>query len=140
MAKTYLVPVDFSKGSDRALDRAMKLAREDRAKLIVLHAIVVNFAFPLEAGFADIFAILEGNAQKSMRALVRRKRLKPGRFRAVLVRTLNAADAIAETAKKTRASMIVMGSHGRTGFKRLMIGSVAERTLRLAECPVLVVK
>jgi nucleotide-binding universal stress UspA family protein len=43
-------------------------------------------------------------------------------------------------AKKLKASMIVMGSHGRTGVSRLMLGSVAERTLRYAECPVLIVK
>jgi hypothetical protein len=43
-------------------------------------------------------------------------------------------------AKEIRASMIIMGSHGRTGFRRLMLGSIAERTLRYAECPVLIVK
>jgi nucleotide-binding universal stress UspA family protein len=47
---------------------------------------------------------------------------------------------IAAVAKKSRAAMIVMGSHGKTGFQRFMLGSVAERTLRYAHCPVLIVK
>lgn len=140
MAKTYLVPVDFSIGSDAALDRALKLAKEDRAKLVLLHVISMNFAFPLQAGFTDIFGILEENAKKNLRRLVRRRRLRPGQFRALFVQGINPADEIAATAKKVRAAMIIMGSHGRTGFKRLMIGSVAERTLRQAECPVLIVK
>jgi nucleotide-binding universal stress UspA family protein len=47
---------------------------------------------------------------------------------------------IVNQAKKARAAMIIMGSHGRTGLKRLVVGSVAERTLRYARCPVLIVK
>jgi nucleotide-binding universal stress UspA family protein len=139
-SKTYLVPVDFSKGAEAALDAAVKLAKENRAKLILLHVISTAFAFPLEAGFVDIFETLEKNARDSMRKLVRRKRLKPRQCRSILVTGINPADVIAATAKKSRASMIVMASHGRTGFQRFMLGSVAERTLRYAECPVLIVK
>lgn len=49
-------------------------------------------------------------------------------------------NAIIETAKEERANLIVVGSHGRTGISRLLMGSVAERVIGLAECPVLVVK
>ncbi|HTM08712.1 MAG TPA: universal stress protein [Verrucomicrobiae bacterium] len=140
MAKTYLVPVDFSRGSEAALDRALKLAKEDRAKLVLLHVISINFAFPLQAGFTDIIEIMEENAKKNLRSLLRRKRLRPGQVRSLLVRGISPADDISAMAKKLRAAMIIMGSHGRTGFKRLMIGSVAERTLRQAQCPVLIVK
>jgi nucleotide-binding universal stress UspA family protein len=140
MAKTYLVPVDFSRGSEAALDRALKLAKEDRAKLVLLHVISINFAFPLQAGFTDIVEIMEENAKKNLRSLLRRKRLRPGQVRSLLVRGISPADDISAMAKKLRAAMIIMGSHGRTGFKRLMIGSVAERTLRQAQCPVLIVK
>jgi nucleotide-binding universal stress UspA family protein len=58
----------------------------------------------------------------------------------VIVQRGDPARVIANQAKKTRARMIVMGSHGRTGLKRLVLGSVAERTLRYARCPVLIVK
>lgn len=140
MAKTYIVPVDFSKGSEAALDHAIRLAKENRAKLVLLHVVSTNFAFPLEAGFPEIFDALEKNARDGMKKLVRRKRLKAGRYRALLVTGFNPADVIAATAKRLGASMIVMGSHGRTGLQRFMIGSVAERTLRYARCPVLIVK
>jgi nucleotide-binding universal stress UspA family protein len=58
----------------------------------------------------------------------------------MVARGTNFADVIAKQAKKLRAAMIVMGSHGRTGLQRFLLGSVAERTLRYADCPVLIVK
>jgi nucleotide-binding universal stress UspA family protein len=79
-------------------------------------------------------------AQKQMERLVRRKKLKPGSFRSMIVRCGDPARVIANQARKARAKMIVMGSHGRTGLKRLMLGSAAERTLRYAPCPVLIAK
>lgn len=139
-AKTYLVPVDFSKGSEAALDHAIKLAKKSRGKLLLLHVISTNFAFPLEGDFSNILEILQKNAGDSMRTLIRRKGLKPIRCRSVIMLGMNPADVIATVARKSRAAMIVMGSHGRTGFQRFMLGSVAERTLRHAHCPVLIVK
>ena len=139
-SKTYLVPVDFSQGSEAALDQAIKMARENRGKLLLVHVISATFAFPLEVGFDDIFEILEKNARQSMKKLIQRKRLKPGQHRSVLITGLDPAQVIVSQAKKARASMIVMGSHGRTGLQRFMLGSVAERTLRYAQCPVLIVK
>src|SRR5574342_688618 len=122
--RVFLVPVDFSKGSEAALDLAIKLAKDERGKLLLVHVISVNFAFPLEVGFADIFETLERNARDSMERLVRRKRLKPAQYKALLITGINPAEAIAAAAKKNRAAMIVMGSHGRSGFQRLMLGSV----------------
>jgi nucleotide-binding universal stress UspA family protein len=139
-SKTYLVPVDFSKGSEIALDHAIKMAKENRGKLLLVHVISTNFPYPMDAGYSNIFDILEKNARDSMRALVRRKRLKPGQCRSVLMLGISPAEVIAALAKKSRAAMIIMGSHGRTGFQRLVLGSVAERTLRYAHCPVLIVK
>ena len=139
-SKTYLVPVDFSKGSEAALDSAIRIAKQHRGKLLLLHVISTAFAFPPETGFADIFEALEKNARESMQRLIRRKRLKPRQCRSMLIAGVNPADVIAAAAKKSRAAMIVMGSHGKTGFQRFMLGSVAERTLRYAHCPVLIVK
>lgn len=148
MAKgsTYLVPVDFSKTSEIALSHAMKLARENKAKLVLLH--VVSDSAWMAAGddvgsaqvLLDYIKAAEKNAAEEMRKLVRRKGFKPGGYRSVLIRGGEPASVIARQAKKSRASMIVMGSHGRTGFRRFVLGSVAERTLRYAECPVLIVK
>jgi nucleotide-binding universal stress UspA family protein len=139
-AKTYLVPVDFSKGSEAALDSAIRIVKEHRGKLLLLHVISTAYTFPLETGFPDIFETLEKNARESMTKLIRRKRLKPRQYRSMLIAGVNPADVIAAAAKKSRAAMIVMGSHGKTGFRRFILGSVAERTLRYAHCPVLIVK
>jgi len=139
-SKTYLVPVDFSKGSEAALRFAVGLAKKDRSKLIILHVVSAVFAFPLEAGFGDIIERIEQDARQALAKFTKRLRLKPGAFRLLLIRAVEPASAIADQAKKSHAAMIIMGSHGRTGLQRLMIGSVAERTLRYAHCPVLIVK
>ncbi len=139
-SKTYLVPVDFSKGSESALNKAIKLAGENKGKLLLVHVISTNFSFPLEVGFENIFEAMEKDARERMKKLVRRKGLKPGQYRSVLIRGMDTALLIADVARKSRASMVVMGSHGRTGIQRLMLGSVAERTLRYTKCPVLIVK
>ena len=139
-SKTYLVPVDFSKGSEAALRFAVKMAKKDRSKLLILHVVSIVFAFPLETGFGDIIDRLEQDARRAMVKLTKRLRLKPGTFRSILIKAVDPARAIGDQAKKSRAATIIMGSHGRTGLQRLMIGSVAERTLRYARCPVLIVK
>jgi nucleotide-binding universal stress UspA family protein len=135
---TFLVPVDFSQPSNAALDAAVAMARADKARLVVVHVVSTAFMFPLKPGFAEIFTRLDKNARDSMAKLLRRKRLRP--WRVLVLSGVNAADVIAATAKKCRATMIVMASHGKTGFDRWTLGSVAERTVRSAGCPVLIVK
>lgn len=143
--KTYLVPLDFSKASEAALNHAVKIAKRNKAKLLLLH-VISDSALLVSApeGGTDFFLQLlrglEENAKRLMKRVVDRKRLRPGQYRSLIVRGGNPAEAIARHAKKARASMIVMGSHGRTGLQRFFLGSVAERTLRYAECPVLIVK
>ena len=137
---TYLVPVDFSRGSERALDYALKLVREGKGRVIALHVIPAEIIYTPVAGRLDLYALLERDAQASFRKLSKRKRLKPEDCRFELARDANFAEAIARRAKKLGATMIVMGSHGRTGFQRFVLGSVAERTIRYADCPVLIVK
>lgn len=144
--KTYLVPVDFSKTSEVALDHAIKLAREDKSNLVLVHVIPTSammMAGPDVATaqmLADIDKSQLEDAQKQMDKLVRKKKLKAGSFKSVIVKRGDPAQVVANQAKKNRAAMIVMGSHGRTGLTRLVLGSVAERTLRYARCPILIVK
>jgi len=139
-SKTFLVPVDFSKGSEIALKHAIRMARESGGRLLLIHVISVTFAFPLEVGFTDLVESVEKEAREGFNRLARRMRLKSGEYRSIIVRGNDTAQAIAAMAKKAKASMIVMASHGRAGLKRLILGSVAERSLRYAECPVLIVK
>ncbi len=139
-ARVYLVPVDFSRGSEAALKHAAGLARENRGKLLLVHVIAESLIYPSEGAFIDYFAMAEKDAREKMKRLTRRLRLKPREYRALFFSGGDTARVIANQARRSRAAMIVMGSHGRTGLQRLMIGSVAERTIRYADRPVLIVK
>jgi len=118
----------------------MKLARERKAKLIALHVVPAELIYPPTGGRFDFYGLMERDARANFRKLLKRKRLQPKDCELVLARGTDFAEIIARQAKRLRASMIVMGSHGRTGLSRLLLGSVAERALRYAECPVLIVK
>jgi len=139
-AKSYLVPVDFSKGSEIALKHAMTIARENRGKLILVHVISTTALYSPEESYVSYIDILEKNAAAEFKKLIKRWRLKPQECRTIVLVAAETAEAIVRQAKKARAAMIIMGSHGRTGLQRFLLGSVAERTLRYAECPVLIVK
>jgi len=137
---TYLVPVDFSRRSDKAFEYALRLAREKRAKLIALHVVPAEIVYPPTGGRFEFYSLLERDARRNYEKLARRKKVRPAECRLLLARGVNYAEIIAQRARKLRAAMIIMGSHGRTGLQRFLIGSVAERTLRYAGCPVLIVK
>jgi nucleotide-binding universal stress UspA family protein len=137
---TYLVPLDFSRGSERALDYALDLARERKGKLVALHVVPAELIYPPTGGRFDFYRLLERDARENFSRLAKRKKLKPEDCRLIVARGTNFAEVIARQARKMRVAMIIMGSHGRTGLQRLLLGSVAERTLRYAECPVLIVK
>jgi nucleotide-binding universal stress UspA family protein len=139
-ANTYLVPIDFSRGSERALDYALRLARDQKTNVIALHVVPAELIYPPMGGRFDFYHLLERDARENFRRLAKRKKISPEECRLVLARGTNFAEVIVRQAKKLRASMIVMGSHGRTGLQRFILGSVAERTLRYADCPVLIVK
>jgi nucleotide-binding universal stress UspA family protein len=138
--KRYLVPVDFSRGSDKAFDHALKLARESRAKLIALHVVPVEMVYSPIADQFDLYDLMERETRENFRKFLKRKRLQPKDCELALARGTDFGRVIARQAKRLRASMIIMGSHGRTGLHRFLLGSVAERTLRYASCPVLIVK
>jgi len=127
---TYLVPVDFSPSSKLALRYAIRLARMKRGKLLLVHIV------PLVVQLATVAKFLRGELE----TMARRFGLKRGEYAILVLERPEAGRAIADMAKKSRAAMIVMGSHGRTRFQRFALGSVAERTVRYARCPVLVVK
>ncbi len=139
-SKKYLVPIDFSKGSEIALDYAMAMARDSKAQLILLHVVPAALVHPSEGTRFDLYVLLERDARENLSRLMQRKKINLAATQTVVTRGGNPAEIIARQAKRLGASMIIMGSHGRTGLPRLLLGSVAERTLRLAHCPVLIVK
>jgi len=139
-SQKYLVPLDFSKGSEVALDYAIALARRNKARLILLHVVPAATGYPSEAMRFDLYSLMERDAREDLVRLMKKKKLNPGAVQIMMMRGTSPAEMIARQAKKLHANMIIMGSHGRTGLQRLILGSVAERTLRLAGCPVLIVK
>jgi nucleotide-binding universal stress UspA family protein len=139
-ANTYVVSVDFSRSSERAFDFAIRLARERRGKVIALHVLPAETVYATIGPRIDFCTLMEREARANFAKLLKRKRLQPKDCELLVTRGIDFADIIARQAKRLRASMIVMGSHGRTGLRRFLLGSVAERTLRYAHCPVLIVK
>ena len=136
----FLVPVDFSHGSEKALDYALKMARKQGGKVVSLHVIPAELIYPQAGARFDLYGLMECDAKQNFQKLVKRKHLDSKNSTLVLARGTDFSAIIVRQAKKIGASMIIMGSHGRTGFRRFLLGSVAERTLRCATCPVLIVK
>ncbi len=142
--RRILAPTDFSSASSRALARAVEVARANGAELIVAY-VLVPIVPVVGDGYvpASTYAELEDSARRAGQrrldvALARVK--KAGvKARSVLLDGI-AADQIVRAAKKCRADLIVMGTHGRSGFSRFLLGSVAQRVLTLAPCAVLTVR
>lgn len=138
-SKTYLVPIDFSRGSQIAFRHAARLAGKNKGKLLLVH-VVPPLSYPVGALLPKYFLSMGRQAKYALEKMARRQGLQKNRLRPLVLESADAARVIADQAKKSRAAMIVMGSHGRTGLERAVLGSIAERTLRYAPCPVLVVK
>lgn len=138
-----LVPVDFSPYASYALRTAADLARRFGGSVTILHVRdPLPYAFPgdLQPLSADQQAQLRAEIDREMAAL----RVRAGTAGASGVETLVAegspAEEIARCAERSGCDLIVIGTHGRRGFQRLVLGSVAERVVRLAPCAVLTVR
>jgi universal stress protein A len=142
--RRMVVPTDFSPASDIAFNYALDLAAREGAALHLLHVIDdAMFATAYPDGFYTELPGLRtqviGEAQKRLDELVARcQAAKVMVTTDVLVG--RPAAGIAQEAKARGADLVVMGTHGRSGFAHLMLGSVAERVLRTAPCPVLAVR
>jgi len=132
-----LLAVDGSKFSEPAVDHAIALAAETGAALSAVSVAVVNDEF-----YAEAPDVADGLVKKA-RAVVDAVREKAG-AKGVKVETSvregEAYEEIVDTATKSGAGLIIMGSHGRTGLKRLLMGSVTEKVIGHAPCPVLVAR
>lgn len=142
--RDILVPVDFEPASYRALAAARDLARPFGARLHVLHILEDAFALPAgtEGSVADFPRLrreVEEDAQSRLNELLTDEDRRAGAKACALI-AASPSVAIVEYATGIRASLIVMGTHGRTGRPLQAIGSVAEHVVRTAECPVLTVR
>jgi nucleotide-binding universal stress UspA family protein len=142
LPKNILVPVDFSEGSEHALDYAVSLASKLDAKIHLLHVITIPALGVPEIGAPMTAAVMDGlisDCQKGLENLAQpRRKLAP--IGEVQLRTGDARDMILNVADETSADLIVMGTHGRRGVKRVLLGSVAETVVRTARCPVLTIR
>jgi nucleotide-binding universal stress UspA family protein len=133
-----LHPTDLSPLSECAFRLACSLARDHGAKLIVLNV------RPPEIVFADSAYVLPPDPQQLWETwheeLLRLKPPDPSIAVEYLLQEGDPATEILRTAQENGCDLIVMGTHGRTGVRRLLMGSVAEQVLRKSACPVLTVK
>ncbi len=139
-----LCPVDFSEFSMKAYDYANSLARYYEAKLLLEHVISpVGATYPYyvlpDAAVATIYFDLTADAEKRLQELVK-KRASSGFQPELVVHKGFVPETILTFAKEQAVNLIVMGTHGRRGWDRLMMGSVTESVLRKARCPVLAVR
>jgi nucleotide-binding universal stress UspA family protein len=135
--RTVLHPTDFSDRSEFAFRLACALARDYGARLIVLHVAVPPVVV---YGEGMIAPLPEGHQEQLQHQL---EQLRPRDPRISVEYRLAEGDAAAEIlrmAEETKADVIVMGTHGRTGVGRLLMGSVAEQVVRRAACPVVTAK
>jgi len=139
---TILVPVDFSECSEQALDYAVALAAKLDAKVHLLNVISIPFVTVPEVGSAISPSVIETaihDNQTALDKLVEARRTKAA-FGDTVIHTGDARDEILRTAESLGADLIVMGTHGRRGVTRALLGSVAELVVRTAPCPVLTVR
>ena len=142
--KTILVPTDFSDFAEHAYNWAMGLAANCKAKIVLFHATptMSHIAFPESVYYPDLARMereMLADAEKRVGEFVAKKGPSP-----VPVETRvtlgEAVWEICRMAEKEHADLIIMGSHGRTGLSHVVLGSVAERVVRHAPCPVLVAR
>ena len=141
--KLILSPIDFSEFSIRAYRYALSLAEHYRAKLVAQHVVELSrhpsLGFVASGGLYDEFRkALHESAEQELRNFV--KQHTHGQIHPELVVQQGAvADDILSFAQAQKADVIVMGTHGRRGFDRLVLGSVTDRVMRRAPCPVLAI-
>jgi nucleotide-binding universal stress UspA family protein len=144
MIRRIVHPTDFSPASRPAFRKAVELAKTNRAELTIVHVLPVLPLLPdsymAPSTYNDMLTAQRAGGRKQLDRLVAAAKAAGARASGTLLDFGVAADAIARLAKSRRADVIVIGTHGRTGFRRLLMGSVAARVIALAPCPVMTVR
>jgi nucleotide-binding universal stress UspA family protein len=139
--KKVLCPIDFSADSFTALDYAADFARQGNGRLILMHIVdnpLTDFYGPRGANY---YAEVEHAVEKSKQMLADAAHTHAAGVPCeVVVKHGNPYIEILDLATAQHADMIVMSTHGRTGPQRLVIGSVAEKVVRTAPCPVFTIR
>src|SRR5215471_13209188 len=140
--KSILCPIDCSEFSDAAYHHALSLAEYYKARLVCLH-VVELWKYPFadyaayQSDYAKFSDAIKEGGEKRLQEFVKRhasKHVRPD----LVVQEGNASDCILSFAQAENIEVVVMGTHGRRGFDRLVLGSTTERVLPKATAPVLV--
>jgi nucleotide-binding universal stress UspA family protein len=144
MYQRIMVAVDGSETSERGLDEAISLAKDQKAKLGIIHVvdIVVIFgAGQFPATYIDATRELARETIERARAKTVAAGLDPEILLPEIVTSgYHVGDTIAQSARDWKADLLVVGTHGRRGVSHMLLGSVAERIVRMAPCPLLLVR
>ncbi len=142
--RRILYATDFSRASDAAFARAVAVARDNHAQLLIVHVLSLWSPFVRvrnlpSATYLELQAASHRWVQQQVANLL--IKVKRARMRVkVLLLEGEPHQRIVELARKKRADLVVIGTHGRTGLPKFLVGSVAERVVRLAPCPVMTVR
>jgi universal stress protein A len=136
--KSILCPVDFSDNSHFALDYAVTIAKESDAELHIVHCYADVLPYETGFGAAAVYETVDVDEE-----MARLKAIIPHdskvRYRHTLIQG-SPEKVLSEYAEENEIDLIVMGTHGRKGLARLVMGSVAESVLRHAPCPVITIR
>ena len=147
--KKILVATDGSENANRAVEAASSLAKQNASELIVVH--VVSEALPVQyspigintpaADYTDHFKTIELRGQKLVDQVVQNVKGDSVNARGEVLRTISSTiEAIVEVSDNEHVDLIVVGTRGLGGFKKLLLGSVSSGIVSHAKCPVLVVR
>jgi universal stress protein A len=142
--RRILHPTDFSRASGAAFRKALDLAKTSKAELLVVHVLaptvpMVGDGYVSPEVYEDLAASARAYGKKNLDALVAKAKKAGVRAKSVLLEGVP-HEQIARTARRQRADLVVMGTHGRTGLAKLFLGSVAGRVIAIAPCPVMTVR
>jgi universal stress protein A len=139
--RKILCPTDFSEASYEALKAANELALHFSAALVLVHVVPLVIDIPTSADFytpSDV-ETAQADARKALQEVVEKRISEKVRIR-TKVAVGDPGDEIVSAAADENAGIIVIATHGLTGWRRLIFGSVAEKVVRLAPCPVLTIQ
>ncbi len=140
--RRILVPIDFSEHAEAVVEWAAHLAQEHSSEIVLLHVYHLPVEFQqMEGAYlpADFWASVKDEAKRQLGGFgdrLRERRLEVTE----IAREGYPATVIEEEVERQNADMVVIGSRGRTGLKHMLLGSIAERVVQKAPCPVLTVK
>ena len=139
--KKLLVPVDFGESSKQALEVALDLAKQYRSELTLLHTweIPVYGYGAMEFSAVDMLTPIQGAAREQLDGLLADVRKQLPDAKAVLARGVPWREILA-VIEQDKPDLVVMGTHGRRGVGRAILGSVAEKIVRMSPVPVLTVR